>query len=175
MKNRWMIIALAFSLAVNVAVIGTLIFFWSRPTMQEPGPPDFGEIKRPGFELGLDKALREQMHPAMLEHRQRIQEIGDSLRIHKRALIELLLAGEENQADIDKAIAETMPLQIALERETIRHLLALRKILGPEQWQHLVRAIENRMPHPEMRYFRNRPQFGGKRPFYQPDTLPKHE
>jgi Spy/CpxP family protein refolding chaperone len=172
MKNRWIMIALVFSVAVNVAVIGTLIYYWSHQHKDEFTPPNFRDMQPPKFDFGLDQEQREQMHLAMQEHRQCIKEIIDSLRIHRHAIMELLLSGEQDQTVIDKAIEKTVPYQIELERATVRHLLAMRPILGNEQWQRLVQAIEFRMPHDGMRRFMDRPRFDQHRRFNQPDTIP---
>lgn len=170
MKNRWILSILAFSVAINLAVLGTLLYFWSHQNNKPPWAehPQRGPSR---FEFGFDKEQREQIHRAMQEFRQQQKHIADSLRAKRHALLELLLAGEENQQIIDKAINDLVKYQIELERATILHLNEMRPILGPEKWEHLVRAIETGMPHEQMGRLKGGPPMGRPRHFRQPDSI----
>jgi len=166
MKNRWTLSILVFSVAINLAVLGTLLYFWTQQGDKPPWPvpPSPGPSR---VDFGVDKKQHRRIRKAMQEFRRQQKQITDSLRIKRHALLELLLAGEENQQVIDKAINDLAKYQIELERATILHLKEMRPILGPEKWEHLVRALENGMPRQRMGI----PKSVRARHFHKPDSV----
>ena len=171
MNNRWILTALVFSMAINVAVLGTLVYYWTHQDKREYTRPDFREPHPSKFDFGLNEEKRDRMRSAMKEYRLQILPISDSLRVRRQALIQIMLSGRTDQQVLDNILAELAAFQIELDRTTINHLMKMRTILDPDEWQHLVQAIENRMPHYGKRPFGDRPGFGRWRRFHKPDTM----
>ena len=147
MRNRLIIIALCFSLALNIAVIGTLVYFWSQPQKPHFRSRTPREREFPGMEFGLDDQQHAKARDEIQQYKENIGGVMDSLRMCRKTLMELLVNDSNNQVGINTTIEKIAKYQIEIEKITINHLLKMRDILTPEQWYNLVNAIEMRMPH----------------------------
>jgi Spy/CpxP family protein refolding chaperone len=140
MMNRVLVILLAVSLVVNVAVATTFSYYWlgERSRGRRPSPPwvTGGPEVRPELlkrRLGLTDEQIEQI---------------DAAREEKRKLMALADAEEVEQREVDGLLREIADLQVEIEKQMFKHFRELREILTPEQREHMFRMLESRLEPP---------------------------
>ncbi len=157
--NRWLVILLVFSLAVNLAAVGSLFYFAQRPGPRGPGlempmgPPDGagGEGPRRLFR-GMD--VPPDHRPEVRRLRNAFQ---DSLRPLVREMMEtrqdlmrLIVQKPAASDSINMLVLRINTLQGEMEKRTVRHLIAMRPFLDEKQWQKLTRMLERKMLEPPL-------------------------
>lgn len=121
----------------------------------QPGPPhaDFDEpdVSREEMaqKLGLSAEQREQIRKTMTETRKQNIEAEAKTKIARIELHELLAADAPDQKKIDAKIAELSRLHETVLRNRVTSMLAVQKILTPEQRAKLkeLRPFGERMRH----------------------------
>jgi|GEM_PF-1762166 len=150
--SKWILALLVFSLTVNVAVISTLIYFWNCPDKAMPMPlrPEVMQPMemRPFFmgDSTLTHEQRQQMQQLRLQYHTQMRSLRWSIESHRDELIDLLLAESPNQDSVNTVVTVLAEKQIELERLTVTHLLSLKSLLTPEQWEHLLVTLEKGRP-----------------------------
>ncbi len=152
--SKWILALLVFSLTVNVAVISSLIYLWNRPDRAEPVPFGFGpdgmqpKAIRPFLmdDSTLTPEQRQQMQQLRYKYHTQMRSLRLSIESHRDELIDLLLAESPNQDSVNTVVTVLAEKQIELERLTVTHLLSLKSLLSPEQWEHLVVTLEKGRP-----------------------------
>ncbi len=162
MRNRWLILVLAFSLIVNVAAIGTIGYRWwraRRMTSQWSHP--HRRMLEPM--RGLLSLTPEQMDQ-LEEQRRRISGETEEIRqdlFKSRARLMELLGTDPDSLEIEELLQEIASSQVALERKVINNILRMKQVLTPEQREELLRMMEKRGRFDRMRP----PPFGPEEPF----------
>lgn len=101
--------------------------------------PAFEEFDRPhmqqlfGEKLGLTAAQKEQIQKITLETRKKNIEVEAKSKIARIELHELMDADAPDQKKIDAKIAELSQTHEAMLRSRVETMLAIKKILTPEQ------------------------------------------
>ncbi|HOH08285.1 MAG TPA: periplasmic heavy metal sensor [bacterium] len=157
--NKWLVALLVFSLAVNLAVVGTLIYFTQRPEMAHrgaggpvapPGAPQ-GMPPRPGDE-GVWPGGRTEPNPKMeklrLAYHEQLQPLHGSMLQLQQDLIRLIEKKPAPADSIELILQRMTGLRGEMEKLTVQHLLAIRPYLEEEEWRHLTRMLQNRMREP---------------------------
>ncbi len=150
--SKWILALLVFSLTVNVAVISSLLYFWNRPEEILPLPPGPTDMQpkemRPFFwgDSTLTPEQRQQLQQQRFQYHTQMRSLRWSIENHRDELIDLLSSESPRQDSINAVVTRLAEKQIELERLTINHLLSLKSVLRPEQWEHLVVTIEKGRP-----------------------------
>jgi len=157
--NKWVLILLVFSLAVNLAAVGTLVYFSHRPGPPQPEP---GMMMEPrGMRGGGQR--EPGLRGAELTPEQR-RAIGELRRKYQASIDPLAMEVERARGDVMRLIAANPPatdsirivlakinkLQGEMELATVEHLIAMRPYLKKESWQMLTRRLGSRMAGPRL-------------------------
>lgn len=149
MTKKWVILALVFSATVNIAVLGTLIYFWKQnktkevdiTMMHRPDPrPDFMLF----HDLSLPSNVTSQIDSLQKEYHTKLQRVRKSIDSDRQAIVNVLLIEPPDRDSLDHIIKGLTEKQINAERLTIDHLLQIRPLLPHDRWHHLVRDLEPR-------------------------------
>lgn len=154
MKGKSLSIVLIFSLALNLAVVGTFIFF---------------KLNRPDFEresFNFDKEQKEKMfdnfrelHQLTRDNRKQIDQLENDLQ-------QLLLADSLDSREINLLIDRIGQKKLQLSKLTINHLLDSKAVLTKEQRLHFIKMLmkggrrSGRGPLKEGDRFNNKRRFG---------------
>jgi hypothetical protein len=148
MTSKWMTAALLFSVAVNAAVVGTLVYFWrgGKPPMHlavmREFPPQKGDLlklREPHFD---PQALRE-MDFLKRQYGVQLESLQSDIMASRRDIMEQLQKDFINRDSLDILIAHLADEQIHAERLTIDHLIAIRPHLPPDEWRNILRDMES--------------------------------
>lgn len=102
-----------------------------------PGGPRGEMIDELVKELDLTPEQRASVEKQCGEHREKNKEIGDKLRAKMDGLKEELEKKDTDRAKIDTFTGEIKNLQGELTEQRIGHILAVKAILTPEQFEKL--------------------------------------
>jgi Spy/CpxP family protein refolding chaperone len=159
MRSRWLILALVFSVMVNIMAIGTIGFHWWAIRRLPPPPQSLhGPLRGPMRDmLSLSPAQIERLDK---ETSRTLEEINELRRHHfetRAHLFQLLRSPSPDSMAVEEVLRDISESQMALERHVIHNILRMKRILTPEQQEKLLRSLErhrkpefrNRMrPHP---------------------------
>jgi Spy/CpxP family protein refolding chaperone len=136
-----MLVALAFSLTVNLVALVTLAVFWFSKPPGRPAPQAHWRSEgRPRFHPEGDEVVAKMVR----DYFERAQKEKMSLRAARLQLVELLRQEKPDTTKIMAIIDELASHQAELERLTMRHLLALKPRIGKERLDFLIRMFEER-------------------------------
>ena len=144
MRSRWLVYVLIFSVAVNIAAVGTLVYYWTRPG-RPPGGFRHGPKRDLAAMLDLEKAQQVQLDSLRRVYFERLKPLRKELR-RERARLSAVL--EQNAVDsliLKQHIARIAELQARVELETAKHLHQMQKLLTPEQRAKFRRFLRDRM------------------------------
>ncbi|UCE19850.1 MAG: periplasmic heavy metal sensor [Gemmatimonadota bacterium] len=149
MRNRWLIVVLIFSVAVNVAALVTIGIQWSRHfTRHHPllSEPPFSERHRELLrrKLNLTEVQYQQVKEAHDKFNVEMETMHSSLRAKRKALFHQLRAPDPDRAQIDTLLVEIATLQADIERKVVDNLLSMKNVLTPEQRERFLSLIDRR-------------------------------
>ncbi len=147
MNAKWLTAALLFSVAVNIAAVGTLIYLravdrpqrvvelrrFGRGEWDEP-PPFLGRSLPAPSARQVD-SLRQQYH-------RRLAEIRDRIEAERRAILLRLEEEPFDSRSVEEPLHRMNLEQLRAERLTVDHLAALKPLLPEEDWRRLLRRLE---------------------------------
>ena len=146
MNSKWTLLALLFSVAVNIAVAGTLFFFWRqhgerRMLIQSfQGTSSDHQVIRfevpPHIANEID-SLRQRYH-------ERLTAIRNAIHSDRKSIINQLLKEPVNRDSINVMVETLTNKQIDAEHLTIEHLLEIKPLLPPEEWKFFIQDLEPR-------------------------------
>jgi Spy/CpxP family protein refolding chaperone len=148
MKNKWIVVLLIFSLAVNVAAVVTIGIQWSRHlTRHHPlSEPPFSQRHREMLHRRLD--LSEEQIQTVKESQDqfaaKMETLQNALRTKREALFQQMRAPEPDRAKIDTLLVEIATLQADVERNVVDNLLEMKDVLTTEQREKLLSLIGRR-------------------------------
>jgi len=179
MKPKVLSIILIFSLALNLAVIGTFIFRKIEPS---PGPDDgspFDRERPPFFKnMQLDDEQRAAMMQLMREFRQINRNNRQRIFTLEDELMQTLHQDEFDSSKTDSLIDKIGQLRMAQSKQAIKHFRKFNKFLSPEQQEHFHRMIMERPARHEGRFRHWRESRGGPgnmRGRFNPDSTFQNE
>jgi Spy/CpxP family protein refolding chaperone len=173
MKPKVLSIILIFSLALNLAVIGTFIF---RKIEPPPGPDErfsFDRERPPFFQnMQLDDEQRDAIMKLMHEFRQINRENRQKIFALEDELMQTLHQDDYDSSKTDSLIDKIGQLRMAQSKQAIKHFRKFNKFLSPEQQEHFRRMIMERPARREGRFRHWRESHGGSgmRGRYSPDS-----
>jgi len=142
--NKWIIALLIFSLAVNVAVVGTLVYYWTQTKGAQTArfsPPPLPE--RPRFKRGpnLSPEQRQKIRQLRQEYFATVREIRRTIGTYHEELMDMLASDSFSRDSLQVVVEKIARKQMELEQLTVAHLLDLRKNMDREQWQQFVKRL----------------------------------
>jgi Spy/CpxP family protein refolding chaperone len=147
MKKNWLVYLVIFSLALNVGILGALVYF----RLQPPPDPLLHEGRLPGglkellHSLNLDQEQQQLLKQKFPAHRQQIKELRQQLHQQRQKLYELIDQAQPSESEIAAQITVINNLQNALEQEMVRFLLQIKQNLRPEQQEMLLQRVGQRL------------------------------
>ncbi|MCK5734085.1 MAG: periplasmic heavy metal sensor [Candidatus Latescibacteria bacterium] len=170
MRNKWLILALVFSVMVNVAALGTIGFHaWQVRRIERPLPPPGGPIGDPIRGL-MHRALSlnpDQMRELDAHRKQMAEEIGSiqkGLGEARTRMMQLLRSSDPDSTEVDAVLQEMMASQMTMQRAVLCNLLRMKRGLTPEQQEKLLRMMARKPGWdgmgPEFRHGPKRGRFG---------------
>jgi Spy/CpxP family protein refolding chaperone len=146
-KRNWLLYLVIFSLALNFGTIGTFLYLRSRDQAQmfswkTPPPLPMRVLWR---DLKLDAGQRQAVHRMFPKHRAMVEEYREALFQKRQELFKLLKAQTPDMAAIRAKVGEISALQGQLEEELVRHFLAFKKLLKPEQNEAFLKLVQTRI------------------------------
>ena len=168
MKSKVIILLLIISLGINIGLIVRLA--WQRPMLRRFEERDIRQgWRREGLKHRLDlnenqlKAI-EAMHETTLV---KMDVIRDTLESKRAELINILKEAQPDTARIQPLIKEIANLQAQIELGFTKNLLAMKKVLTPEQQQQFFELFKRRLgdramtrDHYEPEHFKHRTRHG---------------
>lgn len=146
MKARTLSIILIFSLALNLAVVGTFIFrMIDAPpdSLFPPGGPD----KMPFFnEMGLDENQRDEMFRMMHEFRHANRENRRIISKLEHELFQAIRSENADSTQIDQLVERIGQLRIEHSKQAINHFRQYKDFLTPRQQDHFFRMLQEKRP-----------------------------
>lgn len=146
MKSKIIIILLIISLGINIGLIVRLA--WQRPMPSRIGERDLRHGWRQGglrHRLDLNenqlKAI-EAIHDSTLV---KMKVIRDTLELKRAELTNILKEAQPDTARIQPLIKEIANLQAQIELGFAENLLAMKKVLTPEQQQQFFELFKRRL------------------------------
>jgi len=148
MRTKWLIIALVFSVVVNVVAIGTIGFHWWKvrrvgPPLPPSPPPEamLRPLRRP---LNLTPDQMQKLGAQRRKILEEIRGIRKDLFESRARLMELLRSPDPDSMAVEKVLQDIASSQIALERKVIHSILRMKQALTPEQREKLLQMMERR-------------------------------
>lgn len=145
MDKKVLVVILVISVAINLATVFTLgYFWWTRHNVAEqellvPRPHMMRDWQhtRMTRELGLSDGQIEEIRKANEEMRTAMQPLREELFKKRQELMLLLRDEDMDKAKVDMLIEQIAELQAKHDAQVFDRLLVMRKILTPEQRQRL--------------------------------------
>jgi Spy/CpxP family protein refolding chaperone len=139
--------ALVASLALNLAVLGTVGFFFYQRSRDWVSP--FGTTMKKGRFVFEDLSLRPEQMKAMkaraVQFRAEIDRKRQEIAGKRKTLIALLREDETDKKAIDAAIAEISGMQEDLQRTITTHMLEQKVRLDKDQQKKFLDLVEQHM------------------------------
>ena len=146
MKRNWLLYLVIFSLALNLGIIGTLIY-WRHQAKQhlaalEEAPPlRLGEAWRHQLTPEQRQSLRGCIQP----HSRQVRAMREELMTKRQELFQLMKEQPEKWDSIREKLQEINRLQGGMEEKMVRHLLEVQSQLQPEQRTLFLQAVEQHL------------------------------
>ena len=154
MNSKWILFALLFSVAVNIAVVATLFYFQQQDTSKrmQVNIERFDELsdhnvlwfhssELPSYTSAKIDSLR------MLYH-QELEHLENKINRSRENIVEILLAEPIDRARLEEAINHLAQGQSEVERLTINHLITLKPLMPQEEWRPFLNDLK---PHRTIR------------------------
>ncbi len=148
MSKRWIVILLLFSMAFNLAVLGSFVYL----RFMMPYPPHCAPLpdRHPGKFHG--RPLRR-----LLSEDDQFRQAHRQFRENKRVFMEELLKDEIDEVALNQILERSLMAQGAKERRIGYHMIELRKSMSAEEARHFFgRHIERMKQQPHFKSHRNR-------------------
>lgn len=179
MKRDWLLCLLGFSLALNLGIIGALVYLRHQarafsPPVAEP-PPPFREMAE---RLNLSPRQREVFQRFFWQQRRQMEKRHRELLGKRRELVSLMQAEPLPEWPVLQAkVREISALQARLEEELVQHLLELQRHLEPPQRAAMAAFLEQRLtrypPGPDQRWGPRGRGLGPPGPGFPPGPPPR--
>ena len=157
MKQRVGILAITFSVVLNIAFIGSYFYHGRRP-LRLAGRQ--GEPDRPLYEeLNLGRDQLDKFAPLRDEFHRFVDEQGRMIKAKQLELVALLANARPDRQAIDATQRDIQALQRQMQARVIDHLLEESRLLTPEQRRRFFALIRGRIE-----------RSSGPRPRWMPQT-----
>ncbi len=144
-KRNILLIALIFSLSVNLAVLFTIVYnsWYGRGTQFQQGPfplKDFSER--------LSARQLEEIRNLRRLSLAKAEKLKEGLGKQRELLIAELSRQEPDREVIDEILRDVARMQFELEKEVIDNLLRLNELLPPKERERVLEIMRERIREP---------------------------
>ena len=145
MRQKWLLYGLLFSVAINVAAVGTLVYYWVGPHGRPPAGPH--RPHRGGFEqaLGLSPEQKVKLDSLRAKYFRSLRPLRRQLHEERRALTDLMEEATVDSAALKKHVERIADLQAKMELLTVQHVREMSSVMTPEQREEFHRLLRERM------------------------------
>lgn len=173
--NRWLVILLIFSIALNLAVAGTFVFFKSR---MEKGrrmrPPVYEQQMRRmrgmvDFDSTVNAGDRAKIRQLRMNYLAQANALRSEISWYQDQLTALLLAEPVNKDSVDAMVKRIAERHMQIESLTVQHLIAIKPLIHPENWQRFIESRGRLGPRPDIPHDWRGPGFKGRPPEPMPE------
>ena len=155
-KNSIIIGVLVLSVAVNLAIVGTMWFYKPKPEQNVPGQ---NEIKRPSTNhsqviannLNFNKEQEDRFNKMRAGYTEQTRNNKIALKNHYNKIMDELKQEEPQRQLLDSLAKEVGKLHEEQQQSTINHFIALREVCSPEQYDQLQRMFSKGMKNGQRR------------------------
>jgi hypothetical protein len=150
MKNKWLILILLLSLAMNLAAISTIFYHWFE-TRKFPPPP--------GAEFALDGPMNRLLRPSpeqlesikccRMRFHQEIRPLQEQIQGNRRQILELLMQPKIDTLQITALQDSVSGLQQKMQQKVVRHMIEQRQFLNENQYRVIFQKIGRRFMNPD--------------------------
>jgi Heavy-metal resistance len=156
MKRWWLVIALLLSVGLNVGIFGVIAVRRLGPRgpkpqagMVNPAADPLPRLPLLANRLGLEGEERRRFLDIQWNLYQETSHLRLQLQETHRELRRELTRPEPDKAEVDRLLAESAKVHLALERALVNNVLATRELLGPDKEKDYLRLIAKlRAPNP---------------------------
>jgi len=159
MRRWWLVIALLLSVGLNVGIFGVIVLRRLGPALRPPKPPaaEMGNpaadplprLPRLADRLGLEGEERRRFLDIQWNLFQETSHLRLQLGEVHRALRRELTRPNPDKAEVDRLLAESSRIYLALEQALVNNVLATRELLGADKEEEYLRLIRQlRIPNP---------------------------
>jgi uncharacterized membrane protein len=157
-KLKILIGVLVFLIVVNLATIGSYIYFRVQHEQAEFVGEFPGRFSRPP-DLDLDQKQRQQLLDLRMSFQKDTREISEEIRKTRGEIYQILKQDSVPMATVEEKLRKTANLRMQIEKIAIKKLVEARHYLSPQQMDHLYRFLLMEPPQHMGPDFRRRPGF----------------
>lgn len=145
MKRHWLYLFLAFSLLLNVAVLGAAGYqSWQNGSL--PGPRADGKPDHLAQQLNLSEEQRRQWQEKEGRFLREMQADWEQVRLHRENMIRQIFSQQPDLAAIESARAAICRIQEKQQRHVIAQLMEEQRMLDTQQRETLVGLLIQQRP-----------------------------
>jgi Spy/CpxP family protein refolding chaperone len=135
MRNRWIVMFLVLSLAINVSVLAAVGYNFYRNRHQSSTTAIHSHDREHHFYevLGLTPGQLEKMTPMAASFHERLESLHSDMGGKKDAMINLLGGEDESPTRIEALRMEMAAIQDGIQKTVIAHVLDVKEILDSSQ------------------------------------------
>lgn len=147
MRNRWIVMFLVLSLAINVSVLAAVGYNFYRNRYQPSTTAGHSHDREHHFYevLGLTPGQLEKMTPMAASFHERLESLHSDMGEKKDALINLLRGESVAPTRIEALRKEMAAIQDDIQKVVIAHVLDVKEILDPSQRKRFFDLIDRSM------------------------------
>jgi Spy/CpxP family protein refolding chaperone len=159
MKVKVLIGILIFLVVINLATIGSFLYYqWQKPV--EITFPPLRQGMQPLHELNLDRAQRHQLRNLLLEFKAETKSLNDQVRVLEEEIFAMLQEDTSEHDLIDEKLEKIAGLRLEISKKIIDKFYNTRNFLSPMQQKHFFNALMKERPGlmgPGPRFRKGRP------------------
>lgn len=155
-KLKILIGALVFLIVVNLATLGSYIYFRVQHKQPEFVGDFPGRFSRPPH-LDLDKEQRRHLFELRKNFEEDTKEISEEIARTREEIYQILKQDSVPMEVVEEKLQKVANLRMQIEKMAIRNLLEARQYLNPQQMDHLYRFLLMGPPQQMGPDFRRRP------------------
>lgn len=134
MKKKWFTIAIILITVVNLSALG--MFMYNRWCPKEGVMCETKEVEQGSLmkhHLGLTDEQITKMKTCRMKCGPNIESLSSKMKIKRQDLVKELMAENPDSVRIEGILKQVDSLQVAMQREVVKHLLREKEIYTPEQ------------------------------------------
>lgn len=145
MKVKVLIGFLIFLIVINLATIGSFLYYqWRKPP--EPPVSPGGPGRQPLRELNFNRNQRHQLRNLLLEFKVETEPLNNQIHILENEIFAMLQGDKPDHGLVDKKLEKIAELRLEISKKIIDKFYDTRNILTPMQQKHFFNALMNQRP-----------------------------
>lgn len=150
MKNKWLIILLIFSLAVNIAAIVTIGYNWYRTTVYKRNFRRDHEnfARRFNNEFGISDEQQKAFFENQKEMFEKLKPYREAIREHRKTIFDLLNSPEIDTIKLNQQLDSLETYQKEVQKISLMNFFAQRRFLSNEQYSKILKKFGHRLMNP---------------------------